>query len=155
MRLLPKEIETLWTLFTAPVVWALHFLVCYVGAAIYCAKQDAVDFGFGVVRAGIGAVTIAALAMIVLSAVLAGIHHGLSQRLDPGPAVSGNAYERSSPRIPTHWAAANDALRNSAVLRSYFGDQFVDCFCTLKEVEADRFNAEPTSRDFEWYLRTV
>jgi glutamine synthetase len=92
---------------------------------------------------------------LVLSAVLAGIHHGLSQRLDPGPAVSGNAYERSSPRIPTHWAAANDALRNSAVLRSYFGDQFVDCFCTLKEVEADRFNAEPTSRDFEWYLRTV
>jgi Kef-type K+ transport system membrane component KefB len=71
MRLLPKEIETLWTLFTAPVVWALHFLVCYVGAAIYCAKQDAVDFSFGVVRAGIGAVTAAALAMIVLSTVLA------------------------------------------------------------------------------------
>jgi Kef-type K+ transport system membrane component KefB len=68
MRLIPKEIETLWTLFTAPVVWALHFLACYVGAAIYCAKEDAVDFGFGLVRAGIGAVTAAALAMIVLSA---------------------------------------------------------------------------------------
>ena len=26
MRLLPREIESLWTLFTAPVVWALHFL---------------------------------------------------------------------------------------------------------------------------------
>ena len=25
----------------------------------------------------------------------------------------------------------------------------------LKEVEADRFYAEPTARDFEWYLRTV
>ncbi|WP_394892601.1 hypothetical protein ACG873_14550 [Mesorhizobium sp. AaZ16] len=71
MRFLPKEIETLWTLFTAPVVWALHFLVCYVGAAIYCAKEDAVAFGFDVLRLGIGAVTAAALAMIVLSAFLA------------------------------------------------------------------------------------
>lgn len=71
MRILPKEIETLWTLFTAPVVWALHFLACYVGAAIYCAKEDVVEFGFGVVRAGIAAVTAAALAMIVLSAFLA------------------------------------------------------------------------------------
>jgi hypothetical protein len=25
----------------------------------------------------------------------------------------------------------------------------------LKEIEADRFNAEPTPRDFAWYLRTV
>ena len=33
--------------------------------------------------------------------------------------------------------------------------QFVDTYCTLKEVEADRFYAEPTARDFEWYLRTV
>ena len=37
-RLLPEELETLWTLFTAPVVWAVHFLVCYVGAAIFCEK---------------------------------------------------------------------------------------------------------------------
>jgi Kef-type K+ transport system membrane component KefB len=71
MRFLPKEIETLWTLFTAPVVWALHFLVCYVGAAIYCAKEDAVALGFDVLRLGIGVVTAAALAMIVLSAFLA------------------------------------------------------------------------------------
>ena len=50
MRILPREIESLWTLFTAPVVWALHFLVCYVGAAIFCAKQQALGLDFGVVR---------------------------------------------------------------------------------------------------------
>ena len=71
MRLFPKEIETLWTLFTAPVVWALHFLACYVGAAIYCAKQGAIGFGFDFLRLGIAAATAAALAMIVLSAFLA------------------------------------------------------------------------------------
>jgi hypothetical protein len=71
MRLIPKEVETLWTLFTAPAIWALHFLTCYVGAAIYCAKQSELSFGFGVVRAGIGGATMIALALIALSAWLA------------------------------------------------------------------------------------
>jgi hypothetical protein len=28
----------LWSVIIAPTLWALHFLVCYVGAAIYCQK---------------------------------------------------------------------------------------------------------------------
>jgi hypothetical protein len=71
MRLLPKEIESLWTLFTAPVIWAAHFLACYVAAAVYCAGGSEVGFGFEAVRVGIAAVTVVALAGIVLAGVLA------------------------------------------------------------------------------------
>jgi hypothetical protein len=71
MRFLPREMETLWTLFTAPVVWAAHFLVCYVGAAVYCAKPGLFGVGFDVVRAGIAAATAVALMLILLSAWLA------------------------------------------------------------------------------------
>ncbi|TIS96421.1 MAG: hypothetical protein E5W72_16310 [Mesorhizobium sp.] len=71
MRLIPKQIETLWTLFTAPVVWAAHFLVCYIGAAVYCAKPELVGLSFNAVRAGIAAVTVIALSLIALSAWLA------------------------------------------------------------------------------------
>jgi Kef-type K+ transport system membrane component KefB len=71
MRFLPREMETLWTLFTAPVVWAAHFLVCYVGAAVYCAKPGLFGFDFEVVRAGIAAATAVALMLILLSAWLA------------------------------------------------------------------------------------
>ncbi|MER8483312.1 MAG: hypothetical protein EOR30_00870 [Mesorhizobium sp.] len=71
MRLIPKEIETLWTLFTAPVVWAAHFLVCYIGAAVYCAKPELVGLSFSAVRAGIAAATLIALSLIALSAWLA------------------------------------------------------------------------------------
>lgn len=92
---------------------------------------------------------------LVLAAVLAGIHHGITRKLDPGPPVTGNGYEQQANRLPTDWNAAIACFRRSAVLREYFGNEFVDCFSKLKEVEADRFNAEPTERDFNWYLRTV
>lgn len=71
MRLIPKEIESLWTLFTAPTIWALHFLACYITAATYCAKASAASFSFETMRLALGAVTLLALGGIVLSAVLA------------------------------------------------------------------------------------
>ena len=64
MRVVPKQVDTLWTLFTAPVVWALHFLTCYIGAAIWCAKPNLFGVGFEVVRVGIAATTFLALAAI-------------------------------------------------------------------------------------------
>ena len=71
MRLIPKDVESLWTLFTAPTIWALHFLVCYVTAAVFCAKAGAAPFSFGAMRLALCAVTLVALAGIVLSAYLA------------------------------------------------------------------------------------
>ena len=71
MRLIPKEVETLWTLFTGPVVWALHFLFCYVAAAIYCAKAPQLAFSFGMLRLTLGIVTILALVATLATAWLA------------------------------------------------------------------------------------
>lgn len=71
MRILPREVESLWTLFTGPVIWAVHFLLCYVGAALFCAKREWLAFGFGGLRLAIAALTAAAIAAIMLSAWLA------------------------------------------------------------------------------------
>lgn len=71
MRLLPKEVESLWTLFTAPTIWAAHFLACYAAVAIYCEKAGAEDFTFAELRLALVLITILALAGIVLSAWLA------------------------------------------------------------------------------------
>ena len=68
---IPREVETLWTLFTAPTVWALHFLVCYATVAIFCARGLAADISFDTVRLLLAVFTLLALAMIVLSAYLA------------------------------------------------------------------------------------
>ena len=89
MRILPREIQSLWTLFTAPIVWAVHFLVCYVGAAIYCAKREQLNFGFEIVRIGVGAATLVALLVIVLAAFLAWRQWGFGTEEPPHDEPTG------------------------------------------------------------------
>ncbi len=92
---------------------------------------------------------------LVMAAILAGMHYGITEKEDPGNPVVGNGYEKRAKYIPGNWFDAIDAFWRASILKEYFGKEFVDTFCTLKEVEADRFFAEPTLRDFEWYLRAV
>ncbi len=92
---------------------------------------------------------------LVMAAILAGMHYGISEKLDPGAPVTGNGYEKRAKYIPGNWFEAIDAFWRASILKEYFGKDFVDTFCTLKEVEADRFFSEPTARDYEWYLRTI
>jgi hypothetical protein len=70
MRLLPREIETLWTMFTAPIAWAVHFLVCYLTVAIFCAKGGSAQQYVGL-QWMLGALTLLALVTIAISAYLA------------------------------------------------------------------------------------
>ena len=37
---------------------------------------------------------------LAAAAVLAGIHHGLNNRLEPGPPITGNCYEQHAPSLP-------------------------------------------------------
>lgn len=94
---------------------------------------------------------------LAVAAVLAAMHHGMVNKIDPGPAIVGNGYEQApkDTRLPNHWAAAIEALKNSATLRDYLGDRFVTQFCTVKEVEMARFMAEVTELDYAWYLNNA
>ncbi len=92
---------------------------------------------------------------LVMAAILAGMHYGITEKSDPGNPVVGNGYEKRAKYIPGNWFDAIDAFWRASILKEYFGKPFVDAYCTVKEVEADRFYAEPTLRDFEWYLRVV
>ncbi len=92
---------------------------------------------------------------LVMAAILAGMHYGITEKEDPGSPITGNGYEKRAKYIPGNWYAAIDAFWRASILKEYFGKEFVDTFCTLKEVEADRFYQEPFQRDFDWYLRTI
>ena len=95
---------------------------------------------------------------LALAAVLAGVHYGLSQKLDPGPAVEGDGYAaaaKSELRLPATWFAAVDQFEQSAVMADYLGARFVNMFSRVKRTEQDRFYEVVSSLDYDWYLKNA
>jgi glutamine synthetase len=95
---------------------------------------------------------------LALAAMLAGVHHGMVNQIDPGPAVVGDGYKAAadSPfQVPGNWYAAIDALESSAIMRDYLGSRFVDMYCAVKRTEQDRFFSEVTALDYDWYLKNA
>ncbi len=68
--------DSLWIITASPVVWAMHFLACYLTAAIFCAK---VGGALGGVRTAIAVYTVLALGGIGL----VGWHGYRRHRLGP------------------------------------------------------------------------
>lgn len=93
---------------------------------------------------------------LALAALLAAVHHGIANKIDPGPAIVGDGYsqaEASGEKIPTNWFAATDKFAESAVLKDYLGARFVRMYATVKGVEQDRFQSVIPDIDYDWYLR--
>ncbi len=89
---------------------------------------------------------------LVLAAVLAGAHHGIVNRLDPGPPSTGNAGAETDPDLPLSWEKALDRLEGSEILRTYLGEEYVRLYCATKRKEMERFNACISPLEYEWYL---
>lgn len=95
---------------------------------------------------------------LVLAAILASAHYGITQKTNPGPRVEGNGYEaaaKSGAVLPTNWFQAVDYLDQSKVLRDYLGDRFVDMYVKVKRHEQAQFFEEVTELDYQWYLRNA
>lgn len=80
-----RETANLWTLIAPPTVWALHFLACYVLAAVYCAKLGG-SGDFLLVRLSIGIATAVALMLIMVSGFQAHRHWGFGDDMPPHDA---------------------------------------------------------------------
>ena len=63
--------ESLWAMIIAPTIWAVHFLACYILAAIFCAKAAAPSADLAPVRWWIAGLTVVALAAIAACAIQA------------------------------------------------------------------------------------
>ena len=95
---------------------------------------------------------------LALAALLAGIHHGITQKLDPGAPISGNGYAQAQDSrltLPRNWFAAQDLFDRSELLSSYFGKSFAKVFSAVKRTEQDRFFGQVTELDYDWYLRNA
>jgi hypothetical protein len=63
--------ESLWAMIIAPTIWAVHFLACYILAAIFCAKAATPSADLAPVRWWIAGLTVVALAAIAACAIQA------------------------------------------------------------------------------------
>ena len=95
---------------------------------------------------------------LALAAMLAGVHYGLTNKLDPGPAIVGDGYaqaDKAPVKLPKHWYAAVDAFEASDVIKDYLGARFHAMYSIVKRTEQDRYNAHVPIVDYEWCFRNA
>jgi glutamine synthetase len=86
---------------------------------------------------------------LALSAMLAGGLHGIENELPLEPETTGNAYVSDKPRVPHTLQEARDAFTDSPLARKILGDEVVDHYTNMADVELAAFGAAVT----DWELR--
>ena len=89
---------------------------------------------------------------LVLAWILAGMLHGLENRLEPPAVLTGNAYLQDGDPLPTNWPAAIDRFASSAFARETFGEKFRHLYSIVKGAEAHEFGSHITSLEIARYL---
>jgi glutamine synthetase len=86
---------------------------------------------------------------LALAAMLAGGLYGIENELELGPELTGNAYASGLPTVPRTLRDAREAWAGSAIARAAFGDDIVDHYTNMADVELAAFDAAIT----DWELR--
>jgi glutamine synthetase len=97
-------------------------------------------------------------AYLALAAMLAGVHYGLTHKIDPGPAIVGDGYaqaDKAPVSLPKHWYGAVDTFEASDVLQDYLGARFVKMYTIVKRTEQDRYNTHIPVADYDWCFRNA
>lgn len=89
---------------------------------------------------------------LVMAAILAGIHYGLVNCIDPGPAARGNVSRERDPALPFSLEDALHLLENARLLPDYFGQDAVTLYRQTKAEELARFRRIITAEEYDWYL---
>ncbi len=97
---------------------------------------------------------------LVAAAVLAAALAGIEERLEPGAAVAGNAYDvqDSLPpdqQFPTSLREAAERLAGSDAARSWFGAEFVDHFVMSRLWECREYERHVNSWQLERYFEII
>jgi glutamine synthetase len=92
---------------------------------------------------------------LAMAAVLAGIHHGITNKCDPGVMIQPGQEVDDEVALPIRWELALDEFAAGKNLPQYLGKTYHEVFEKCRREECDRFRSEVSERDYEWYLRAV
>ena len=92
---------------------------------------------------------------LVMAAIVAGVHHGLKNKIDPGVMIEQGAHITPKLKIPNRWEAAIDKFSRSKVLPEYLGKDYCKYYAMNRRAEEKKFHNAVSQLDFDWYLRAV
>jgi glutamine synthetase len=93
---------------------------------------------------------------LVLAAVLAGVHYGLTQKGDPGPPVPREAdLSEDQTTLPIRLDDAIRLFSGSEVLQQYLGEKFVRVYGAIRRGESNDYHSQIPDLDYQWYLRAL
>ncbi len=90
---------------------------------------------------------------LVLATLLAGVHHGLTRKIDPGPPFEGNAGYAYDPEVPFRPRRALERLQAGGTLTGYLGEDYAQAYAACKLAELDSFESEISDKEYAWYLQ--
>ena len=88
---------------------------------------------------------------LALAALLAGIHYGITHKIDPGEESIGNAGAEVDPDLPLDIETAMQRTRKSEVLAQYMGEDYLKAYTSCKIAEFTAFKKSGQD-ETQWYL---
>ncbi|MDS9468167.1 glutamine synthetase family protein [Paracoccus sp. MBLB3053] len=92
---------------------------------------------------------------LTVAAVLGAALNGLEDKVEPPPAIQGNAYEQGLAQLPTTWGEAIDAFDSSPQIKRIFPGHLIENFVMTKRQELHYMAELSDDETVELYLDTV
>ena len=89
---------------------------------------------------------------LVLAAVLAGVHYGIVNKIDPGPPAAGNLSREPDMALPFTLEDALAKMTAGTHLPEYFGEETLALYREVKMVELNRIKKVISPAEYDWYL---
>jgi glutamine synthetase len=88
---------------------------------------------------------------LAMAATLAGIWHGMEQKLDPGKPID-ETIEDKDEGLPLNLVIALNATNSSKALMETLGKNFIELYCLQRKSETFAFEQFISPREYDWYL---
>jgi len=88
---------------------------------------------------------------LAMAATLAGMLHGIENKLDPGDATTATVDGRDK-NLPLNMSQALATTVSSEALSNTMGREFVELYCRHRSAETAAFENYISPREYDWYL---
>ena len=92
---------------------------------------------------------------LVMAVILSSIHYGISNKVEPPAATTGNAVKQHPPTLPSNIRDALRTFKSSEILKSYLSEEFINMYTIIRRKELEEFESCITSVEHEWLLNTI